>query len=66
MYGALWRHLPGPVVVRLLLSLLLLLAVVAGLWFYVFPAVEARLPYNDVTVEEAARRGAPPADHSAS
>jgi hypothetical protein len=60
MYGALWRHLPGPAAVKLLLSLVLLLAVVAGLWFYVFPAVEERLPYSDVTVEEAgpARRPA--------
>ena len=50
MYGWLWRALPGPLPVRLLLALLLLLAVLALLLLVVFPWVEELLPYNDVTV----------------
>lgn len=50
MYGWLWRALPGPLAVRLVLALLLLLAVLALLFFVVFPRVEELLPYNDVTV----------------
>ena len=50
MYGWLWRALPGPLAVRLLLVLLLLLAVVALLFLVVFPWVEELLPYNDVNV----------------
>lgn len=51
MYGWVWRHLPGPLVVRLLLALLLAAAVVALLFTVVFPAVEPLLPYSDVTVD---------------
>jgi hypothetical protein len=50
MYSWLWRHLPGPLVARLLQTLVLLAAAVALLFFVVFPAVEPLLPYNDVTV----------------
>jgi hypothetical protein len=51
MYVWIWRHLPGPLVLRLLQALLLLGAVVALLMLYVFPWVEAQLPYTDVTVD---------------
>jgi hypothetical protein len=50
MYSWLWRHLPGPLVARLLQTLVMLAAAVALLFFVVFPAVEPLLPYNDVTV----------------
>ena len=50
MYVGLWRHLPGPLSVRLLQTLLLLLAVIALLLFVVFPIVEPHLPLNQVTV----------------
>jgi hypothetical protein len=50
MYVWLWRHLPGPLVVRLLQALVLLAGVVVALFLWVFPWVEAQLPYNDVTV----------------
>ena len=50
MYAWLWRTLPGPVAVRLLLVLVLLLAVFALLMIVVFPAVEPLLPFNDVSV----------------
>lgn len=49
MYGWIWRRLPGPVPVKVIESLLLIAAVVWVLLFYVFPAVEPMLPFNDVT-----------------
>jgi hypothetical protein len=52
MYVWIWRHLPGPLVVRVLQALLLLAAVVALLLFVVFPWVEPKLPWNDVTVNQ--------------
>jgi hypothetical protein len=54
MYGALWRSLPGPVAVRLLLVLVLLVGVVAACFVWLFPAVAPYVPFNDQTVEESA------------
>jgi len=51
MYGLLWRLLPGPWPVRLVLFLLLVVAAVALLWFVIFPWAEPLLPFGDVTVE---------------
>jgi len=48
-----WRHLPGPLAVRLLLAALALAAVVALLMSAVFPALEPRLPFGNVTVDES-------------
>lgn len=50
MYTWFWRHLPGPLGLRLLQALLLAAAVCALLLFGVFPYVEPRLPFNDVTM----------------
>jgi hypothetical protein len=50
MYGWLWRHLPGPLVARVLQAGLLLAVAVVLLFLFVFPAVEPLLPYSDVTV----------------
>jgi hypothetical protein len=50
MYAWIWRSLPGGTRSKALLALLLALAVVALLLFVVFPWVEPRLPFNDVTV----------------
>ncbi|GLF96687.1 hypothetical protein [Streptomyces yaizuensis] len=58
MYGWIWRHLPGNAWVRALISLALLLAVVYGLFQYVFPWAEPLLPFNDVTVDGAGDGGA--------
>ena len=52
MYGWIWRRLPGPLPVRLLLALALAAAVVALLFTVVFPWVEPRLPFTDVTVDD--------------
>lgn len=54
MYGALWRALPGPTAVRLVLAALLTLAVVAVCFVWVFPAVAPYVPFNDTTVEDTA------------
>jgi hypothetical protein len=53
MYGWLWGHLPGPTPVRVVVALLLFVAVVAVLFVWVFPWVEPRLPFTDVTVDES-------------
>ncbi|MGN6612515.1 MAG: hypothetical protein ACTHLJ_12145 [Angustibacter sp.] len=52
MYGWIWHHLPGPVAVRALLSVVLLGAVVALLFGWVFPAVAPYVPFNDGTVNQ--------------
>jgi hypothetical protein len=54
MYGWLWRTLPGPRPVKGLTSLVLVVGVVALLWFMVFPWAEPLLPFGDVTVPEGA------------
>jgi hypothetical protein len=51
MYSWIWRHLPGGTASRAVISLLLVLGVCALLLFVVFPWVEPRLPFNDVTVD---------------
>jgi hypothetical protein len=50
MYVWIWRHLPGPLLARVLQAMLLLLAVAGVLLFVVFPWVEPQLPWNQVTV----------------
>ncbi len=50
MYVWIWRKLPGGVPGKLVGSLLLLAAVVALLFFVVFPWVEPKLPWNHVNV----------------
>ncbi len=52
MYAWLWRTLPGPTPVKVLEALALVAATVALLFTVVFPWVEPRLPFNDVTVDE--------------
>ena len=49
MYGWIWRHLPGPVPVKIITSLVLVAGVIALLFFVVFPWLEPMLPFNDVT-----------------
>lgn len=52
MYTWIWRHLPGGLAAKLIGCALLLTAVVALLFFVVFPWAEPRLPFNDVTVDQ--------------
>ena len=51
MYGALWRVLPGPWWVRLLIVLVLIAAITTALVLWVFPAVDQLVTPQDVTVE---------------
>jgi hypothetical protein len=52
MYGFIWRHLPGPLALRIVLALVLLLAVVAVLFVWVFPALAPIMPFNNGTVNQ--------------
>ena len=52
MYAWIWRKLPGPTAVKVVEALVLLVAVVLLLFTVVFPWLEPRLPFNDVTVDE--------------
>ncbi|WP_374312346.1 hypothetical protein [Microbacterium sp.] len=51
MYAALWRVLPGPWWVRVLILLVLAAAVLYGLIFYVFPWASEIINPLDGTVE---------------
>jgi hypothetical protein len=50
MYAALWRVLPGPWWVRVLILLVLIAAVLYGLMFYAFPWVSQFVNPQEVTV----------------
>ena len=51
MYGALWRLLPGPWPVKVLLSLVLLVLVVAVCFLWLFPAIAPYMPFNGNSVQ---------------
>ncbi len=53
MYGRLWRRLPGPTWVRMLLVLVLLAAVIVALFGWGFPALARYLPFDDGLVGAA-------------
>lgn len=53
MYGLIWRLLPGPTVIRVLLALVLVMAVLAALWLFVFPWVDHRVSLNPSTIDGA-------------
>lgn len=50
MYGWVWRHIPGPMAVRLVTAAILVLAIVAVLFLWVFPLAAPLVPFNDNTV----------------
>jgi hypothetical protein len=52
MYAALWRLLPGPVWVRLLLCVVLAAAVLTALVLWIFPAINELFVPPEVTVGE--------------
>ena len=52
MYVWIWRKLPGGLPGKLVGSLVLLAAALALLCFFVFPYVEKRLPFQDITVDQ--------------
>lgn len=51
MYGWIFRHLPGPLWVRVLIAVLLLTGVVAALFTWAFPAIAPFMPFNGAAVE---------------
>jgi hypothetical protein len=59
VYGWLWRRLPGGRPGKLLAAFGLLVAVLALLFFVVFPWVEPRLPFNEVTVDTPSATATP-------
>lgn len=56
MYAALFRLLPGPLWLRIVLAVLILLGIVAVLFTWVFPALAPYLPFNDGLVGAATGR----------
>ena len=46
MYAWVWRHLPGPALVRLLISVVLIAVIVVALFGWVFPWVEPHVPFT--------------------
>jgi hypothetical protein len=50
MYAALWRVLPGPWWVRVLILLVLVAAILYALFFFVFPVVSEIVNPQEVTV----------------
>jgi len=51
VYGLIWRLIPGPWFVKLVVSLALVAGAAALLWYVVFPWADPYLPFNDVTVD---------------
>jgi hypothetical protein len=51
MYGWIWRHLPGPLYLRITEAVVLVVVIVGLLMFVVFPWVEPKLPFNHVTTQ---------------
>jgi hypothetical protein len=57
VYAWIWRHLPGPTAIRVLIVAVAFMALVAVLFTWVFPWLEPRLPFTDVTVEARSSTG---------
>ena len=51
MYGWIWRLLPGPLYLRIIEAVVLVVGIVVLLMFVVFPWVEPKLPFNNVTTQ---------------
>ena len=51
MYGPLWRLLPGPWPVKVIIALVLVVAVVAVCFLWLFPAIAPHLPFNGNSVQ---------------
>jgi hypothetical protein len=50
MYEAIWRLLPGPLWLRVVLAVVLGAAVVAACFHWVYPWLAEYMPFNDTTV----------------
>ncbi len=51
MYAWMFRHLPGPLWLRIVITLLLLAALVIVLFQWVFPAIAPYMPFNSGTLD---------------
>jgi hypothetical protein len=51
LYSWIWRKLPFGLPGKLIGSVLLAVAFLALLWYWVFPTVEPLLPFDDVQIE---------------
>lgn len=51
MFSILWRFVPGPVWLRIIVLLIAIVAFVYALVFYIYPWVATLLPDQEVTVE---------------
>ncbi|RNL84536.1 hypothetical protein [Halostreptopolyspora alba] len=51
MYGLIWRVLPGPWFVKLMLSFGLVAGAAALLWYVAFPEIAPHMPFRDSAVE---------------
>jgi hypothetical protein len=60
MYAWIWRKLPFGLPGKMIGSLLLVSVIVAGLWFWGFPAAEPLLPFDDVNVTNQDTPGGDP------
>ena len=54
MYGWIWRHIPGHWIVKAIWVVTAILFVLWLLFEHVFPWIDPRLPFNDVTVNDSA------------
>jgi hypothetical protein len=52
VYAWIWRHLPFGRPGTIIGSVILVAAAVAILWYWVFPAAEPLLPFDDVQVTQ--------------
>ena len=57
MYAWLWSRLPGPTAVRVVICALALSVMVFVLFTWIFPWLEPRLPFTDVTVMGSSSTG---------
>ncbi len=57
MYVWMWRHIPGNLAVKVVLTALAVLGLLWVLFEFVFPWAEESLPFLDVSVEEEPESG---------
>jgi len=52
MYAALWRALPGPIWLRIIILVLMAAVLLTALVLWVFPLIDSLTTNQDVTVEQ--------------
>lgn len=59
MYGAIWRLLPGERPVKVLTAAVIILGIVALLWYLLFPWLEPKIRFDHGTVQDDGGTSAP-------